>query len=99
MQVVYSFDQIFVKRDTVFDQGSLISCKAQGCRVDGFVILQVADAPVAFIDEVGDESVKVNLNHPLAGKTMVFEVSIAGLRQATAEELDHGHVHGKGHAH
>ena len=54
---------------------------------------------VAFIDEVGDESVKVNLNHPLAGETMVFEITIAGLRQATAEELDHGHVHGDGHAH
>jgi len=46
------------------------------------------------------EIVVVDFNHPLAGKTLHFDVSVAGVREATAEELDHGHVHGEdGHHH
>ncbi len=47
----------------------------------------------AFIAEVDEETVVVNFNHPLAGETLNFHVQIAGLRAATAEELEHGHVH------
>jgi FKBP-type peptidyl-prolyl cis-trans isomerase SlyD len=53
----------------------------------------------AYIDEVGDESVKLDFNHPLAGETLHFKVKIVALRDATTEELAHGHVHGPGHAH
>lgn len=53
----------------------------------------------AYIAEVGDESVKLDFNHPLAGETLHFEVKITAIRDATSEELDHGHVHGPGHAH
>jgi FKBP-type peptidyl-prolyl cis-trans isomerase SlyD len=34
------------------------------------------------------------MNHPLAGKTLTFEISIAAVREATADELSHGHAHG-----
>ena len=42
----------------------------------------------------------VDTNHPLAGETLHFEVEILGVRDATEEELAHGHVHGPGgHGH
>ncbi len=54
----------------------------------------------AFVAEVRSDTVLLDLNHPLAGESLHFEVKIASLRQATAEELDHGHVHGPdGHHH
>ncbi|MBC7256712.1 MAG: peptidylprolyl isomerase [Chloroflexi bacterium] len=43
-----------------------------------------------FVEEVNDDSVLVNLNHPLAGQTLYFHVKIAGLREATEEELAEG---------
>ncbi len=48
----------------------------------------------ARIDDVTDQNVRLNMNHPLAGKELNFDVKIAGLRQATDEEVSHGHVHG-----
>jgi FKBP-type peptidyl-prolyl cis-trans isomerase SlyD len=47
----------------------------------------------AFIEEVGDDSVRLNFNHPLAGKELHFSVEVVDLRQATSDELEHGHVH------
>jgi FKBP-type peptidyl-prolyl cis-trans isomerase SlyD len=35
-------------------------------------------------------------NHPLAGMVMHFDGKVEGVRDATQEELDHGHVHGEG---
>ena len=45
---------------------------------------------------VNDETVKIDANHPLAGIPLKFDVSVVGVRDATAEELSHGHVHGPG---
>ena len=47
----------------------------------------------ASIVSVGEESVRLNFNHPLAGKVLNFSVKVVELRYATPEELDHGHVH------
>lgn len=50
--------------------------------------------------EVGDDSVLVDFNHPLAGLNLYFEGKILDVREATKEELTHGHVHGPhGHHH
>lgn len=51
------------------------------------------------VAEVDDESVTLDGNHPLAGKTLHFDVEIADVRAATQEELAHGHVHGPGGHH
>jgi FKBP-type peptidyl-prolyl cis-trans isomerase SlyD len=56
--------------------------------------------PVPFaVREVRLETVLIDLNHPLAGKTLHFDVMVREVRQATAEELAHGHVHGPGGDH
>ena len=45
---------------------------------------------------VEDETVTVDFNHKLAGETLQFSVEVVDVRDATAEELDHGHAHGPG---
>jgi len=42
---------------------------------------------------VDADSVQVDGNHPLAGQTLTFNVEVEGVREATPEELSHGHVH------
>ncbi|MEE7548286.1 peptidylprolyl isomerase [Xanthomonas sp. Kuri4-1] len=44
------------------------------------------------ITDVGTDHVTVDGNHPLAGQTLHFAIEVAGVREATAEELDQGHV-------
>lgn len=51
------------------------------------------------IKNVGDESVVVDANHPLAGQNLNFEGTIVGVRDATGDELAHGHVHEEGDEH
>ncbi len=52
------------------------------------------------IVEVTDEKVKMDFNHPMAGKTLHFSGTILEVREATTEEISHGHVHGPhGHQH
>ena len=51
------------------------------------------------IEKVGKFNVDVDTNHPLAGKTLQFEIKIEEVRAATAEEISHGHVHGPGGHH
>ena len=50
----------------------------------------------ATIVKVGKFNVDVDTNHPFAGKILTFEVEIADVRDATDEELVHGHAHGVG---
>lgn len=54
----------------------------------------------ALVVKVGHFNVDLDLNHPLAGKTLVFDIQIVEVRAATEEELTHGHAHGPGgHGH
>ncbi|HEX8990716.1 MAG TPA: peptidylprolyl isomerase [Anaerolineales bacterium] len=53
----------------------------------------------ARIDQVTDKNVRLDMNHPLAGKELHFDVKIAGVRAATADEASHGHVHTGDHEH
>ena len=46
--------------------------------------------------EIGDDTVTMDFNHPLAGEALGFSGTVLDIREATQEELDHGHVHGEG---
>ena len=52
-----------------------------------------------FITGISEETVTVDPNHPLAGETLHFDVTIEALREATEEEIAHGHPHGPGGHH
>lgn len=49
--------------------------------------------------EVFGETIKLDANHPLAGQNLNFAVEVKSLREATEQELSHGHVHADGHDH
>ena len=55
---------------------------------------------LATVTEIDDKNVTVDLNHPLADQTLNFDIDVVAVRDATEEELNHGHVHGpEGHGH
>ena len=61
------------------------------------VVLQTNFGPRAVtIQKVGMSVVDVDLNHPMAGKDLDFDIEVVEVREASAEELAHGHVHGDG---
>ena len=60
---------------------------------------QAGQPMFARIEKVEDQNVRLNFNHPLAGKDLHFSVRVVDLRDATDEEIEHGHVHGPGHSH
>ncbi|MFZ5655281.1 MAG: FKBP-type peptidyl-prolyl cis-trans isomerase [Pseudomonadota bacterium] len=53
----------------------------------------------ATVVKAGKFNADLDFNHPLAGKTLVFDIEVLAVRDATAEELAHGHVHGAGGHH
>lgn len=74
--------------ETIIFPGARVPMQnAEGHRVDGKV------------NEITDTHVKMDFNHPLAGQNLFFEGEIVELRDATEEELGHGHLHKKGHQH
>jgi len=54
---------------------------------------------IATVTKVENNMVSVDMNHPLADLTLHFDVEVMDAREATAEELEHGHVHGPGGHH
>ena len=59
----------------------------QGNRMQGLVV------------SIEGETVTMDFNHPLAEKTLMFQGKILNIREATPEEIAHGHVHGEGGVH
>lgn len=51
---------------------------------------------VVTVTEVGLDAITVDANHPLAGVELNFDVEVMEVRNATADEIQHGHVHGPG---
>jgi FKBP-type peptidyl-prolyl cis-trans isomerase SlyD len=61
------------------------------------VTLQTKQGPIqATVVKVGRFNVDVDTNHPLAGQSLTFDVEVTDVRDATKEEMSHGHAHGKG---
>jgi FKBP-type peptidyl-prolyl cis-trans isomerase SlyD len=54
---------------------------------------------VVSVAAVEDDTITVDGNHPLAGVQLNFAVEVIGVREASKEELEHGHVHGPGGHH
>ncbi len=52
----------------------------------------------ARVTELKDDGVLMDLNHPLAGETLFYNVEVVSLRPASPAELAHGHVHSAGHS-
>ena len=64
------------------------------------VVLNTNFGPRAVtIEKVGMSVVDVDLNHPMAGKDLEFDIEIIEVREASEEEIAHGHVHGEGGHH
>jgi len=62
--------------------------QVRGQTAEGTHVLTVVD--------IGDEAVTVDANHQLAGETLNFDVKVVDVRDATEDELEHGHAHGPG---
>ena len=92
-----------------YDEQALVEIPKQVFEIDGKLDEQMLEAgnflPMADnegnhlqakVIEVRDEVVLMDFNHPLAGMVMHFDGQIQDVREATADELAHGHVHGTG---
>lgn len=60
---------------------------------------QTNNGQIVTITEIGMDSVTVDGNHPLAGVELNFKVEVLEVRNATTDEMEHGHVHGPGGHH
>lgn len=63
---------------------------------DQFQVNNEPNAPVFTIMEIQEEDVKIDGNHPMAGKDLFFDIEVTEKRAATDEEKAHGHAHGAG---
>lgn len=54
---------------------------------------------IVTVTAIEESSVEIDANHPLSGETLDFDVTVKSIREASQEELDHGHVHGEGGHH
>lgn len=52
------------------------------------------NSPVFIVKAINGDQVTLDGNHPMAGKNLVFDVEVSMIREATADEISHGHAHG-----
>ena len=74
----------------------LVLAAVDGLEVEGMGLRMVESGTgrqmEAYISELRDDGALLDLNHPLAGETLHFNVEVVGLRRATSEEIAHGHA-------
>ncbi len=61
-----------------------------------FQVDSEAEPMVVTVIEIDDDVVTIDGNHPMAGINLNFDVTVREVREATSDELSHGHVHGMG---
>lgn len=83
----YNDELIFsVTKDQFDDPGEL----AEGLHFQA----EIAGEPrLCTVAKIEGDKVEVNANHPLTGMTLHFEITVREVREATSEEIEHGHVH------
>lgn len=91
----YDHDLVRVEARDLFPKDIEVGMQLEGGAEDD----EDEDYMLFTIVEITDKEVTVDGNHPLAGKTLNFNATVTGVRTATKEELDHGHVHGAGGHH
>lgn len=91
-----------------FNQNAVVELDKQIFLVDGSMSTEVFEGAqlqltnqdgqpmVGIVQKIGDDKVTMDFNHQLAGKELNFSGTIDTLREATEEEISHGHVHGPG---
>ncbi|MBN1789610.1 MAG: peptidylprolyl isomerase [Bacteroidales bacterium] len=111
LKVGDSFDFNLVSEDAYgqFDEGSVIKVPLQAFQMDGKVdydLVKIGNKiPMqdseghrltGVVKTVDTDSVTMDFNHPLAGNHLFFKGEITDIRQATEEEITHGHLHSAG---
>ncbi|BBE50296.1 FKBP-type peptidyl-prolyl cis-trans isomerase SlyD [Ferriphaselus amnicola] len=91
----YEHDMVRVEPRDLFPKEIAVGMQFEGGEEEG----DDEDFELFTVVEVTDKEVTLDGNHPLAGKTLTFACTVTGVRPATAEELEHGHVHGEGGHH
>ena len=90
----YDAELVRVEKRQVFPAEVKVGMRFEGRREGS------QEATLFTVTDVADDKVVVDGNHPLAGMALRFECHVTGVREATAEEVAHGHVHGPhGHHH
>ncbi len=69
------------RNDLLFIGNTIPMRDSNGNRMDGKVV------------EIAENTVKMDFNHPMAGNSLFFTGEIVDLREATEEEIEHGHIH------
>ena len=64
-----------------------------------FMVDNGSDQNMYFVTDIKENDVLLDANHPFAGKTVTFDCTVLGIRDAEQQEIDHGHVHGPGGHH
>lgn len=94
-----------------YDMEAVVRFPKSNFMIDGIAMELELGNVLPFVDQEGnemhgevvditDDTVLVDFNHPMAGETLHFKGKVVEIREATKEEIEHGHVHGEhGHDH
>ena len=90
-----------VRREDSIQRVPLKHIQAHGRLQPGMVVAVQTEhgARQVTVSKVGKFNVDVDTNHPLAGRTLSFEIEVLDVRAASEEEIAHGHAHGAGGHH
>jgi FKBP-type peptidyl-prolyl cis-trans isomerase SlyD len=97
IETIAAADAYGERQEQMIQQVPRTSFQTEDMQVGMRFEAQTPNGPISVVvTELTDETVTVDGNHPLAGKALTFDVKIDTVREASEEELTHGHVHGEG---